>query len=216
MGTFPADVAHTVGSEIRDLIDRLVSRELDDAALARAVVLLREARAALDGPEAPSGAVYTDGDYTSYLHFLDRSAFGGGLNPVAPPIEWDEPADVRGPTPMTARVTIGRAYEGGPGMVHGGYVAGLFDQILGSAQGPRGCDFAGATTTLTVTYHRPVPLYRELTFRAWYDEVDGRRLRGRATCHVGEVLAAEAEGHFLKVDMNSLGRKAQASESASA
>ena len=51
---------------------------------------------------------------------------------------------------------LGAAYEGPPGLVHGGVSAMILDQILGEAAGAGGKP--GMTGTLTLTYRQGTPL----------------------------------------------------------
>jgi len=52
------------------------------------------------------------------------------------------------------------AFEGGPGWVHGGYIAAAFDELLGLVQSLTGK--AGMTGTLKVRYRNPCPLHTEI------------------------------------------------------
>ena len=100
---------------------------------------------------------------------------------------------------MRGHGLLGAAYEGPPGCVHGGVIAGLFDELLGVANIVAG---VGAMTgTLTVVYRTPTPLYTELRLAARTLGVDGRKVRTVGTLHVGDRLCAEAEGVFILVDL---------------
>ena len=72
------------------------------------------------------------------------------------------------------------------------------DELLGMAQSLS--DKSGMTGTLTVRYRRPTPLHKELSFTAWVDRVEGRKIFTTGTIHDGETLCAEAEGVFISVD----------------
>jgi acyl-coenzyme A thioesterase PaaI-like protein len=75
---------------------------------------------------------------------------------------------------VVARVTFHAAHEGAPGRAHGGLVAALFDDILGSVMGVIG---VGAFTgELTVRFSAPTPLYRELLCTCRFSHRDGRKL----------------------------------------
>lgn len=125
--------------------------------------------------------------------YLDTSPVIGMANPNAPPLKmWVEAETIH------ASATFGAAYEGPPGHVHGGYLAAMFDDVLGAAQTATGNP--GMTASLTVKYRQPAPLEREVRFRGWLESVEGRKIRALATAHVGEVLCAEAEGLFVSVD----------------
>jgi len=89
---------------------------------------------------------------------------------------------------VQAKVTFGAAHEGAPERCHGGIVAALFDDILGSVLAVIG---EGAFTgELTIRYVAPVPLYRELLCTCWIEHRDGRKLylSGELTLD-GQVLS---------------------------
>jgi acyl-coenzyme A thioesterase PaaI-like protein len=98
---------------------------------------------------------------------------------------------------VVGRVTFGSAYEGPPGCVHGGYVAAMFDELLGGAQSLSG--HAGMTGTLTIRYLRPTPLHTELQLEATVDRVEGRKIFCKGTCHVDGEKVSEAEGIFISL-----------------
>jgi acyl-coenzyme A thioesterase PaaI-like protein len=124
---------------------------------------------------------------------FERSPFVGRATPVAPPLHL---ALVDGH--IEATVTFGRIYEGPPGHVHGGFVAGIFDEALGAAQAFSGR--AGMTGRLTVHYRSPTPLDTELRLRAEMNEVEGRKIFCSATLWAGDRVCAEAEGLFVTID----------------
>ena len=69
----------------------------------------------------------------------------GLRNPIAAPLQvFPEDGFVR------AQANMGAAYEGPPGVVHGGMVALLLDQVLGAAAFYAGVP--GMTGTLTIRY----------------------------------------------------------------
>jgi acyl-CoA thioesterase FadM len=58
---------------------------------------------------------------------------------------------------------------------------------------------AGAFTgTMTVRYHRPTPIERELTFLGEMVEADGRKVKSRAEIRCDGELMASAEGLFIR------------------
>lgn len=124
---------------------------------------------------------------------FDHSPFIGQANPLAPPIRLQE-LDGR----VEAWVTFGSAYEGPPGSVHGGYVAGAFDEVLGAAQTLSGTP--GMTGTLTIRYRNPTPLHTELHFVADYVRSEGRKIFTEGTLWAGDMLCAEAEAIFVSID----------------
>src|SRR5215216_860637 len=62
-------------------------------------------------------------------------------------------------------------HEGGPHVAHGGWTAGVLDEVLGHV--PLLHDQLTVTGTLEVRFVRPVPIERPLRARAWIDRVEG-------------------------------------------
>jgi acyl-coenzyme A thioesterase PaaI-like protein len=119
--------------------------------------------------------------------------YGPG-SPVAPPLEADGTPDGR----ATGRVTVGKAHEGPPGLVHGGVVATLLDHVL--ARAARAAGRGGLTATLAVRYRRPVRLGVPLLLAAEVGESSGRRTPATArltTEDDPDTVLAEAEGLFV-------------------
>ncbi|HVT64965.1 MAG TPA: PaaI family thioesterase [Mycobacteriales bacterium] len=124
--------------------------------------------------------------------FVNHSPISGMANPIAPPLKMWIVDDGPGEYHMEGTVTFGPAYEGPPGHCHGGWVAAMFDELLGFVQlAP------GFTAFLHVDYRRPTPLNKELSLRGWIDSVDGRKRTIRGTCHLDGTLISEAHGLFI-------------------
>ncbi|MBK6277164.1 MAG: PaaI family thioesterase [Gammaproteobacteria bacterium] len=131
----------------------------------------------------------THGSMGQISHELNPVA--GISNPLAPPLNvWFADGVTHG------RATLGWAYEGPPGSVHGGFVAALFDQFMGVAQASGGQP--GMTGTLSTRYHRRTPLNTELHFRGWVEKIEGRKTFVHAEIHAGEVLTASCDGVFVQ------------------
>lgn len=196
------DAAHPPGPELRRLADAL-RRVTDQAVRTDAPPpLVAEAAAAVEraaellAPETPEWAPSVPampGPELGGEDFFPFSPMIGRYSPLSPPIEIEVvDGEVRG------RGTLGAAYEGPPGCVHGGIIAGLFDEMLGVANIASG---VGAMTgTLTIVYRSPTPLCTELTLRAHTVGVDGRKVRTQGTMHAGDRLCAEADGIFILVE----------------
>jgi acyl-coenzyme A thioesterase PaaI-like protein len=184
-----------LAAEMRSVIDKLVATQAPEEALRYAADAL--ARLAVEFDIYPRGRTYegfaeaanAGGDLAA---LFDHSPLIGKANPLAPPMLL-ETGDDR----VFGRVTFGSAYEGPPGCVHGGYVAAMFDELLGAGQSLSGC--AGMTGTLSIRYRRPTPLHRELDLETWVDRVEGRKIFVRGTCAVDGVTVSEAEGIFISL-----------------
>jgi len=78
-------------------------------------------------------------------------------------------------------------------------VAMVLDELLGAVNA---CLGLGAYTgTLTIRYERPTPIGEELTFDAWVDRTEGRKVFTVGTISAGDVVTARAEGVFIRVEM---------------
>jgi acyl-coenzyme A thioesterase PaaI-like protein len=177
---------------VRELIAELVTSTADDAVLLRAEGLVREAVALLSS--APHGRDYSsvaEGSLAEHhTQFAYFSPFTGAVNPLAPPMTIARHADR-----VVAEGTFGPQYEGPPGCLHGGYIAAVFDEVLGFTQSLTG--HAGMTGRLEITYRSPTPLYVPLVVEGRVTSVEGRKILTQATLHAGERLCAEATGLFI-------------------
>lgn len=115
----------------------------------------------------------------------------GPENAIAPPLHLagQEDGSIEG------RVTLGLAYQGPPGCVHGGVSAMILDHTLGVANHWAG--ESGMTGTLTLRYHRPTPLFEELTVSGRQESVDGRKIRTVGTISAGGEVCVSADGLFI-------------------
>ena len=95
----------------------------------------------------------------------------------------------------TGSVRFGVVFEGPPGCVHGGHVAGFFDQILGYHNLALG--LPAMTASLRVDYRRPTPLFTRLRFEVRIREEKGRKIFVLGALRDGDVVFAEAEGLFI-------------------
>jgi acyl-coenzyme A thioesterase PaaI-like protein len=126
--------------------------------------------------------------------FHDRSPLVGLSNPIAPPLDLVPDIESRC---VRGSVVFGRAYEGAPGCVHGGFVAAAFDEVLGMA-----CIFSGnpgMTASLTVDYRSPTPIQTPLRFEGRLERVDGRKIHAVGELRAGERLTAESRGLFISI-----------------
>ena len=197
--------ASEVADELRTITDRLLTADVEATVLTACKASLRDVSRLLHGPPKPHPSdQHPDHSVEeAYAAYRAKSMFGGGYNPLSVPTTTSRETASDGTPVFVVKLTLPVAYEGGRGVAHGGYVAALFDDVLGNAQ--RLHDVMAATASLTVHYRKPTPLFTELTFRAWYDDFDGRKVRGKATCHAGSTLTAEAEGLFVKIDVHRMG-----------
>jgi len=195
-----------LAAAMRDVIDQLVSTTATTDELAVAADGLE--RFAEHLRELPAGQTYRGfaesanaGQATAGLQpgdpewyaFFDHSPFIGLANPLSPPVHLEYRDDQ-----VHGTVTFGAAYEGPPGCVHGGYVAAVFDELLGATQSLSGDQ--GMTAHLGVDYRRPTPLGVPLTLVGWFERREGRKIFARGAMYADGELTAESEGLFIAFD----------------
>jgi len=114
----------------------------------------------------------------------------GLSNALAPPMDmWQAGGVVHG------RVTAGWAYEGPFGLLHGGVIALLFDQLLGTGAHVTGG--SALTGRLTIHYHHTTPLNKPLRLVARLDHEDGRKKFMVGEIWADDVRTATCEGLFI-------------------
>ncbi|GAB3497847.1 PaaI family thioesterase [Nocardiopsis coralliicola] len=181
----PAELTGLV-ARVRSLADAAAHTRAGAADLTAAADALAKAEEILrDGGERlPGGAMLrttlSDGRAE---HQTLTNGVSGALSPVAPPLVLAGGADgVRG------EVTMGGVYQGPPGLVHGGWLAALLDQALGSAASAQG--MPGLTANLDVNYRNPTPLDTPLEVSARVTSTERRKVfvSGEVRCN-GEVTA---------------------------
>lgn len=185
-----------LASAIRDVMERLIATGAPTPLVAEAAdELERIAARFADVPHAPEYEGYRETAISGHdpQASYEFSPFIGRANALAPPISLRPDGDV-----VRGTVTFGSAYEGPPGCVHGGYVAGAFDELLGATQSLSGAP--GMTGTLRVVYRSPTPLHRPLEMAGWIREINGRKIFTEGTLHADGELRAEAEGIFISID----------------
>src|SRR6476660_2783116 len=180
----------------RLIIERLVATDAPEDVISEVTAELQGAAERLAGYR--SGSLYgfaetaNAGDLSA---MFDHSPFIGSANPLSPPMTVDV-VDGR----VLGKVTFGSAYEGPPGCVHGGYVAGVFDELLGATQSLSGSP--GMTGTLSVRYESPTPLHTELRLEGELDRSERRKIFVVGRMFAGDTMTARAEGIFISMRPN--------------
>lgn len=115
----------------------------------------------------------------------------GACNPISPGLSIWFTEDGR----ALATVTFSWMYEGAENIAHGGWIAAVFDEFIGTAQILSGK--SGMTGHLTTRYHKPTPLNRELRMEAKVKSVEDRKITMVGEMWAGDVMTASAEGVFV-------------------
>ena len=181
-----------VADDIRRLVDVAIRTRVAPDAVARARSLVQEATALLaeDASPEPAGLKFNaEGRSWNW-----GNTVVGVRNAFAPPVvlEWVDDGTVR------SEVTLGAAYEGPPGCVHGGVSALMLDHLMGETASARHTRLT-VTGTLTLRYVRPLPLGK-VHMEARIDSEDGRKVT--VVAHIGpddhgNEPAIEAHGLFI-------------------
>lgn len=196
-GAEPLPQTTTSADLLRRVTSLVLAVEGDEPAVDRLIDDLRRAEGELAGrvPADPVPRVgeAADGDGRVYL---DHARDIGAFNPCFPDYDIAVDGDRADGT-----VTFPVAYEGPPGIVHGGFLALFFD----CAVQHHNCDVgqAGKTTSLAVRYRRPTPLLTPLAFTLERTTGDGR-IRSTGRLLAGDRLLCEAEVEAIASDRGAL------------
>jgi len=200
-----------VAAALRSLADSIGSSGASVSQLHDVARQLRAQHAivATADPTPDANDLDTTAAVVGMTDFRDRSPVTGQANPLAPPATLR--ADVETQT-VTGTVTFGPAFEGAPGIVHGGFVAALLDEALGMAG-----VFSGGpamTAELTTRFRQHTPIATALRLEARLDSVDGRKVRTSGEIYHGDVVIADGEGLFIAVDLAKFAQLAEAKRAA--
>ncbi|VBA40066.1 hypothetical protein LAUMK191_03284 [Mycobacterium attenuatum] len=181
-----------LAAAVRDLIDATIRTEADDDVILQARTAIEAVTRSLRGQRIrPSGISYrVDGRPVPF-----GNAAVGQCNPIAPPLIVHHDPDARDGRCFSEFV-LGTAYEGPPGLAHGGVSALVLDHMLGEAAS-RGLTQPLFTGTITVKYLRGTPL-GPLRSEAWIDRTEGIKTFARGFISDNAGVTVEAEGIFIK------------------
>jgi acyl-coenzyme A thioesterase PaaI-like protein len=180
-----------LGVALRDLVEASVLTTVSATEIRAAAEQVRTATTQLAASRRP---------LTQLPPLDDPAVFRRVYNPVsgigsalAPPLV------IRAaPGGVIAQVTLGPAYEGPPGYVHGGMSSLLMDQLLGAAAMAAGR--WGMTAHLQLDYRGPLPLATPLLLRGEVAEQSGRKTVITGTVALAatpEQVLVEARGVFV-------------------
>ncbi len=220
MPTSQNDISQPVrlNQALRELIEVVRTADLDGADLSSSIAQIRSLRDGLQPHVVPGVRMQSTLDFDAWeaqnpagqgedlgppaafekehpSDFFPYSPLVGLLNPLSPPAAMTRVAADNG-FEIHGEVTFSAAFNGPPNCVHGGVIAALFDELLGSSCVVNG--IGGYTGTLTVVYRTPTPLGTPLQMRGWHDRSEGRKVFAKGTLHAGETLCAQAEGIFVQ------------------
>lgn len=105
------------------------------------------------------------------------------------------------PVQVVAHYSVPEQYQGYPGVVHGGIVAAMLDEVISRTVFRGDSPRFVVTAKLSIRYRKPVPLRTPLRLTGRIVEDKGRviKVAGEITDPVGTVLA-EAEAVLMEVE----------------
>jgi hypothetical protein len=185
-GAAPLPQALDLAPLLRQVAGLALAIESEDPVIEALIGQLSDAAEALRGrapadlgPRMAAEAAAASGGRV----YLDHSHNIGAYNPCFPEYAISVDGDH-----ATGTVTFPLALEGPPGKAHGGVLSLFFDLVVQHHNCELG--IAGKTTTMTVSYLRPVPLLRPLQFEVRRRDAAlagaGRRTRSEARLFQGE------------------------------
>jgi acyl-coenzyme A thioesterase PaaI-like protein len=113
----------------------------------------------------------------------------GRKNPVGLRMDFYQDRDAER---ILANLAVPDRYQGYPGVVHGGIVAAILDEVAGRAVLlHRSSDDLMATLRLTIRYRQPTPTETALTVVGWIERLGGAggRVAGEIRLSDGTVTA---------------------------
>jgi len=190
----PADgPAEHLAASLRALLDAAVTSDAtgdEQLEIAAAVDELTHRLAGANGERLAHGMPWPP---VERMRRGDRpyNALLGRAHPMAPPM----PVTVCDDGSVMSELTMRAIHEGPAGYVHGGWVAALLDQLLGSANIVSG--HPAMTGELTIRYRKGTPYGVPLVLRARTDSVNERRVHASGEITVAGKVTAEAKGLFI-------------------
>jgi acyl-coenzyme A thioesterase PaaI-like protein len=188
----PSQERLELGEALRRLLDVVVRTGAEPSELGAAAAIIDELTTTLSG-----SAVRPDMSVAADSYRTHMSLVGGLSHPVAPQLVIQVDGD-RG----SGEVVVGPAFEGGPGLVHGGVIALLIDHAMGCVAARP--DRPAMTVRLGLRYRRPTPLGVPLTVSVTLDRTEGRQLYLTASITAAGVVTVEADAVFMTLTPENL------------
>lgn len=175
---------------LRKLIDAGIHTAVDDATAEEALEHLEAAAALLKGKQRHATSTLRHAHTGRPLAWANPAV--GLRNAIAPPMIVEHDPDGT----CWSEFTLGPAYEGPPGWVHGGICALLLDHLLGEVAS-RGLTQPRFTGTISLRYRRGTPL-GPLRAEAVVERNEEVKTFARGYLKDAQGITVEAEGVFIK------------------
>jgi acyl-coenzyme A thioesterase PaaI-like protein len=175
---------------MRRLIEAGISTGVDEAAIKEARRAIDAATATLERQPWATTSTLRHADTGRPLAWANPAV--GLRNAIAPPMEIVHVADGT----CWAEFTLGPAYEGPPGLVHGGICALVLDHLLGEVAS-EGLTKPLFTGTITLRYLRGTPL-GPVRADAFVERTEGIKTYARGYLSDADGHTVEADGVFIR------------------
>ncbi|MFF0813573.1 PaaI family thioesterase [Rhodococcus sp. NPDC003318] len=173
---------------VRELVDATIRTEVDDATIRDVAAIVRAATLRLRERQIDGAFGVRFTDHGTAMPW--GNAVIGLRNALAPPLTIERNTDGL----HWSEFTLGAAYEGPPGHVHGGVCALVLDQLCGVTAASN--DKPNFTGTLALRYRRGTPL-GPLRAEACVDRVEGVKTFVVGMLSDAGGVTVEAEGVFV-------------------
>ncbi|QLL10315.1 PaaI family thioesterase [Mycobacterium vicinigordonae] len=182
-------VYESLAVSVRRLIDATIRTEVSHEVIAAA-------RAKIDSVTSELSAELMPGTFGERRIDDGQGVASGNVvigvrNPSAPPLVIHRESDGS----VWTEFTLGAAFEGPMGHVHGGVSAMILDHVLGATAHQPGRP--AYTGTLTLRYHRRTQLRQPLRADAWIESQQGVKTFAVGQISDGEGVTVSAEGVFI-------------------
>lgn len=165
-----------LGRAVRRLGHAVIGHEIDLQSMDETIALLNRISESfeLEQPRIREFSQFTGGhegevpDHSRLTSHVSRPGSGPGS-----PHGLEMVVHRRGDR-IEAVFILGASHEGAPQRSHGGIVALAFDDAMGFVLNV--LKVMAFTGELTIRYHAPTPIRRELVLHAWLDRREGRKL----------------------------------------
>jgi hypothetical protein len=184
-GVEPLPQTIELAALLRRVSGLALSLEAAEPSVADLIAALRDAEGRmLDAAPADPSPRIGDDAIGSRRVYIDHARDVGSFNSAFP----EYSISVEGPR-AHGEVEFPLAFEGPPGLVHGGILATFFDCVVQH----HNCDVgvAGKTTSMLIEYRRPTPLLKPLRFTIDREQTDGR-INSRAELLSDDALLCSA------------------------
>ena len=192
---------HRLAAATRALNEKLVSTDINPELAAALTEKIEDLTAELSRAEQVDGLVdmAKRGERGTIDDVMgELVSVGGRSHPCSPELHWQEASNR-----ISGTVTFSQAFEGPPGHVHGGWVAGVLDHLMGMTHVRTG--YPGMTGGLSVRYLKPTPLNQVIQVSAEARELGDKRTEVKAAMRCGDTTTATAEAIFVRVDREKFG-----------